>query len=165
MPPKKGFAQATKDRRNRIAQYRRSLFIEHEALVKEMRAEAERLTSGSVKTRTLRRIGHPFSRRRPMPGFPRLPINEQSGQLRRSIRLIPMTSSDGRRGWRLQYTSPHAIVLKRRGTKNMVARGFWTAMRRHYVAQAKKMEKRTGYAARLAGLKRKYARHALASVR
>lgn len=126
----------------RFARVQRSLLIEHAQLAAEMKDIAYDLTSGGISSATLRRLGHPFGRGRGRVSkgtarvtvrgsAPRLPINVQSGQLRRSWRLIRRRTGSVQ-VFQLQPTSPHAIVLRPGGTRKMVARGFWTRMRAEF---------------------------------
>jgi hypothetical protein len=96
------------------------------AAIKEMGKIAVELTSGTVSTRELRRMGHPFSRRRPQASVPKLPINKQSGNLQDAIRIVRRVRGDGEEIY-LQVNSPHAMVLAKGGTSRMVPRGFFEA--------------------------------------
>lgn len=99
-------------------------------------SDAKELSSGSVSTATLVKLGHPFGRGRvaqesTSTGRYRgtakarmrlLPINVQSGRLRRS-----MTSrSRGKQSFEtLSRTVPYArFILSESGTRKMVARGM-----------------------------------------
>jgi hypothetical protein len=131
--------------RRRAEKVRRSLAIAAQGMVNDMKQEALRLTSGTVSSDTLRAMGHPYARRRTQGrrrggqrgSLPRLPINVQTGTLRKSLRVFKRTSHRGI-SWQLQFTSPHAIVLSPGGTSTMVARGFWAAMKQHYNQKAKR---------------------------
>lgn len=122
--------------RARAAKVKRSLEIEHGSLVEQAKQDALKLTSGSVSTKQLRRMGHPFSRRRPQ-AFPRLPINKQTGELQRSLRVFRRFDARGLT-YQLQFTSPHAIVTRPYGTAVMVARGFWAELRKRHTQRAKR---------------------------
>lgn len=122
--------------RTRAAKVKRSLESEHGSLVEQAKQDAIKLTSGSVSTKQLRRMGHPFSRRRPQ-AFPRLPINRQSGQLQKSLRVFRRFDARGLT-YQLQFTSPHAVVLRPGGTAIMVARGFWAELRKRHTQRAKR---------------------------
>lgn len=96
------------------------------AAIREMGKIAVELTSGTVSTRQLRQLGHPFSRRRPNPSVPKLPINRQGkdGQaLQDAIRIVRRVRGDGE-GIYMVANHPHAVVLSKKGTVNMVPRGF-----------------------------------------
>jgi hypothetical protein len=93
------------------------------AAVKEMGKIAQEMTSGTISTRQLREMGHPFSRRRPQPSVAKLPINRQSGELSNAIRLVRRVRANGEEIF-LSVNSPHAVVLGKRGTQRMVPRGF-----------------------------------------
>jgi hypothetical protein len=61
-------------------------------------------------------------------GVPKLPINRQTGRLQQSLRITKV--SGGIQSYRLEFMAPHAkYVLAQRGTRKMVARGFWTAVK------------------------------------
>lgn len=127
----------------RFSRIERSIQIEHRRLAEEMLGVAIQQTSGQISSAELRRRGHPFGRgmgrrnlKRGLRGgvrgvAPKLPINAQTGALRRSWRLFRRTAAHGL-VYQLQPTHPHAIVLLPGGTKRMVARGFWTTMRQEF---------------------------------
>jgi hypothetical protein len=125
--------------RRRAAKVRRSLFVEHKAVVEAMQEEARRLTSGTVSSETLRAMGHPFARKATKGrrkgaqrgSLPRLPINRQTGDLQKSLRVFRRWQGNTV-AYQLQFTSPHSVVLTPGGTDRMVARGFWSAMKQHY---------------------------------
>ena len=108
----------------------------HRDVAQEGFRDARKLTGGGVKTRTLRKLGHPFGRRGGGKGrrrgrLPLLPINEQSGALRRRIRLVratggtqalKITTGRGRSNW----------VLAPAGTRKMVARGFFRQIKKRF---------------------------------
>jgi hypothetical protein len=89
--------------------------------------DAVELTGGMIKSRQLAAMGHPFARGRGNAGRMRgklrpLPINVQSGKLRRSMRS---------RGYKklgfevLSSQVPYArFILAEGGTRKMVARGL-----------------------------------------
>lgn len=134
----------------RAAKVRRSILIAQEENVADVKEEARRLTSGHVSSKTLANLGHPFGRgyagyERSKSGFLRryppkvaiapLPINTQSGELARSLRVF-RRSSGGTVAHQLQFTSPHAVVVRPGGTSRMIDRGFWQALRKKYNAIA-----------------------------
>ena len=131
--------------RQRARNVKRSLQIAAASMVEEQKQEAIRLTSGDVSSAQLRREGHPFGRSftgnrrrgRQRGTRARLPINKQSGELQKSLRVFRRISGEGVT-FQLQFTSPHAVVLSPGGTSKMVARGFWTALRKHYHQRAKR---------------------------
>jgi len=128
---------------NRAAKAKRSLLIGSAEVAAEMKQEAIRLTSGGVSSEQLRREGHPFGRsftgtRRQRGTRARLPINAQTHRLQRSLRVFRRLTTQGV-SWQLQFTAPYAqYILAPGGTKTMVARGFWAAIRKHYHAKAKR---------------------------
>lgn len=121
--------------RLRARRVQRSLQVTQAEVVAEIKQKARQLVSGTVSSRELARLGHPFARRSRTAGgrgrargsLARLPINVQSGQLRESLRVFRRARAGGT-AFQLQFTSPHAIVLLPGGTRQMVARGFWTAL-------------------------------------
>lgn len=123
---------------------RRSLQIGMEELVDKMRAQAVKLTSGTVTTAQLRAMDHPFARRHGRALIPTLPINLQTGRLQQSLRVMPRTVR-GDPMWQLQFTAPYSqFVLRPGGTTKMLARGFWSAMRRYYRDNVKRVIERGG---------------------
>ncbi len=134
----------------RFAVLNRSIRAQHRQMVESMAQDAQELTSGTVSTATLRALGHPFSRRLARSrggaskaisasGISRLPINQQTGRLKRSARIIPETTAHGQ-SFRFQFTAPHAkFVLAPGGTRRMVARGFWPEMRRRWRPKNRKL--------------------------
>lgn len=134
---------------------------EHEAMVDDVREDAFDLTSGNVSTKQLRRKGHPFARSRSLvrttgkggrrSPVPKLPINRQTGRLRRSLTVHKRY--DGPRGQVivLYFAAPHArFVLALGGTRRMVARGFWRElMKRSRMAQLRSRRRFRSKASRL----------------
>lgn len=112
--------------RQRLERGKRSIRNFPERLKPFVRKTVIDLTSGTVKTATLRRLGHPFSRRHPKPLIPALPINVQTGRLRKSVRIV----ATGKRPiYRVQFTVPYAkYVLALHGTQRMVPRRFWQTL-------------------------------------
>lgn len=126
----------------------RSLHIEHDELTEEMRAAALELVSGILVggQKELDLAGNPYGRRRGRifnkrrtrrraPGmrpYPLLPIHEQSGRLKRSLRII-RRKSQGVSSKYLWFTASYAkFILAVGGTDLMVDRGFWKELRRRY---------------------------------
>ena len=133
--------------------------------------------SGGISSKELRRRGHPFGRRKnrvttPMYGrgmvkqghrvhktkvttpTPLLPINRQKGTLAKSFRVIP-EQGIGLQSFRMQFTARHAkFILNPKGTKKMVGRGYWPAIRRYWTSRNKKLI----YQMRLRQLQIMYAR-------
>lgn len=89
--------------------------------------EAEALTSGAVPQSTLARL-HPFSKFRPNASLPKLPINRHGGGLDKSWSVL-RRSLGGRLFLFLRSKHPHAIVTRKGGTRTMVDRGFWQALK------------------------------------
>lgn len=115
--------------RARLADRARSVLITVESVVEKQRQHAIRLTSGTVSSERLRKLGHPYARRHGRARLPLLPIHKQTGQLQRSLRVFRRAKYE----WRLQFTAAHSKhVLRPGGTEKMLARGFWARMNRHY---------------------------------
>jgi len=93
------------------------------AAEKEMGEIAIELTSGTISTEELRRLDHPFSRRRPNARIPKLPINKQTGALQDALRIVRQVKGNSVQLF-LRVNHPHAIVLNKDGTSRMVPRGF-----------------------------------------
>ncbi len=113
----------------------------HGIMVRDTFDDAQRYTSGGVRTSELRRLGHPFGRGRAAGtagrgGLKRgskgktkiasLPINYQSGRLRRSWSLKLTKGSGGAQTYILGNNAPYAkYILNPSGTRKMVGRGLW----------------------------------------
>lgn len=108
--------------RQRMRKVKRSVLVAHEKAVQEIKAEAVRLTSGTAKP-----SGQFARNRRNRRGvLPLLPINLQTGRLQRSLRVFKRGEA-----WQLQFTARHsAFVLRPGGTRLMVDRKFWQALRK-----------------------------------
>lgn len=153
----------------------RAIRVEHKKLVHTVADRMVDMASGRISTKELARRGHPFGRKkgritmtvksaatanqrfrahktRPVVPTPLMPINRQSGELIRSLRIIP-EHGGAQQSYRVQFTSPHAVVLSPGGTKNMVARGYWPAVKRVQKSENAK----TVYQMRLLALKLMYA--------
>ena len=145
----------------RLEVLRRSMRARHRTLVEEMAEEATKLTGGSITSAQLRAMGHPFARRRKksLRALRKLPINVQSGRLQRSMRIISEKTAGKVQSYRLQFTSRSSIVLRKKGTKFMVARGFWTAMNHAYKRKRAALLRRNDYESSLQALRAKYARN------
>lgn len=138
----------TTSRTSRKINLRRGISGMEKRTAEKARERALLLTSGTVSSATLAEMGHPFGRN-PAKGrrkgsmrgnLPRLPINRQTGALQKSLRIIPTPS-----GWRLQFTAPHSpFILAPGGTRKMVARGFWSALR-SYMAPSLRRELKNLY--------------------
>ena len=126
----------------RFGRVDRSMAKNHERLAMLGREDLEELTEGTISSRTLRQLGHPFARSaagarraltpkrsRAMGRFvkkgtiPLRPINVQSGDLRRSVFL----SRPSRNVYDVGATTPYSkYVLHPAGTRRMVGRGVMT---------------------------------------
>lgn len=116
-------------------------------------ADMIELTSGTVSTAELRRLGHPFARgasvgapsrlqrgaRAPVARMRTLPINRQSGRLQKSLgkRKVggkgPLTRSFD--VGTVKGAGRSIYVLMPAGTRRMVARGFWREVHRRLKAR------------------------------
>lgn len=125
--------QATFTRKRKRINLARSLSVQTAQVAQQAKAIAIELTSGSVSTAQLQAMGHPFARRnrqrKARVSLPKLPINVQSGALQKSLRVFSARTG-GETAFRVQFTSPHAVVLTPGGTAQMVSRGFWPEMRK-----------------------------------
>lgn len=119
---------------NRFNRVLGELVIEHEKMTQVMKSEAIGLTSGTVKTSTLRKLGHPFGRRasgRKRGRLPVLPINAQTGRLRAGFTRVKVLGSGGKIHYDLSNKAPYAkYILSLGGTTKMVSRGFWRELRK-----------------------------------
>lgn len=119
---------------NRFNRVLGELVIEHEKMTQVMKSEAIGLTSGTVKTKTLRKLGHPFGRRasgRKRGRLPVLPINAQTGRLRAGFTRVKVLGSGGKIHYDLSNKAPYAkYILSLGGTTKMVSRGFWRELRK-----------------------------------
>jgi hypothetical protein len=82
---------------------------------------AERLSSGQVSTRQLRRAGHPYARRHGTPLLNPAIINDQGGPFARSWLLRDPQSENGEETTAIVNTDPVGDYLAS-GTKVMFAR-------------------------------------------
>lgn len=133
----------------------------HEEMVKAGVGDHLRLTSGRVSTAQLRMMGHPFGRgaaggRGMVKGnlanvrskgrtwrtgqvsargvIAPLPINKQTGGLRRSLKVSGPSGSE--RKYSVGFTAPYAaLVLAPAGTKKMIDRGFYQEVRKSNMAR------------------------------
>lgn len=110
-----------------------------DAVGKDVLTEAKAKMSGNIKTATLKKAGHPFGHKRGRKwsqnrrvrlsaggAFPKLPINEQKGTLKRSTRLHRT-----RFGGKVSSSADYAkFILAKDGTRKMVARGYDQHMQR-----------------------------------
>lgn len=110
----------------------RSLRIEWEHMVDDMRSDAVVEASGPYTERELRRMDHPYARRHGKAKLPLLPININTGRLLRSMRVMRRKTVTGT-VWQLQFMAPHGkFVLAPDGTKYMLPRGYWIKMQQRY---------------------------------
>ena len=93
------------------------------------------LLTGSTKTKQLRKEGHPFAKsafragknsKKKRVSRPQLPINEQTGRLRRGL-FLQETLLIGMQSISIGSAAPYAkFILDPRGTKKMIGRGVMT---------------------------------------
>lgn len=89
---------------------------------------ARQLSSGPLTTAHLRRMGHPYAKRRPNPAIDAAIINVQTGRFRDAWRIIgPRKTSAGLRT-RLVNDSPYAGFLAS-GTATMIERPIEARLR------------------------------------
>lgn len=116
-------------RRAQIARFKnaqRSAKLAHDKAARELvENKAKALLSGTVPESTIKKL-HPWARRHGAAMLPKLPVNQHTGRLKNSVRLVPYAN-----GWRLIITAAYApFVLAIGGTKRMMARGFWTELKK-----------------------------------
>jgi hypothetical protein len=113
-----------------VAEVRREV----DGIGRDMQAEAVRLSSGPYSLKQLRRMGHPYSRRRPNPGaiggdFAR--INVQTGVFRKSWSMR-VSRAFGSTYITMWNRAPHKIFLPPRaglqGRSKMVVRAVYAAI-------------------------------------
>lgn len=143
-----GALAASQARRYRLTW--QSWQIGHRRMAEMLYGDFQDMTSGRVSTRTLRKLGHPFSRSKAKRfkggvkarvaslGVPRMPINRQTGRLQRSLKMTRVPG--GIQSYRLEFLAPHAkYVLAQQGTRKMVARGFWTEARKKWQSRNRRL--------------------------
>lgn len=122
----------------RFDRVRRSVQSQHEQGIEDVRTEAIRLVSGGISSAELADMGHPYAINhggkayRGKDAISRvtvnpLPINVQTGQLRASLRIFRRQSGT-ETYFQLQFTSPHARVLRPGGMMHMTDRRFWETL-------------------------------------
>jgi hypothetical protein len=140
--------------RERTERLYRSILAASEESARIAREEAEKLTSGTTSTRELTQAGHPFARARGanrfggrgrgtvslMRSYPLVPINEQSGRLRRSWRIFRRRDPEkGSVAFQLQNIAPESkYVLAPGGTARMIDRGFWNELNRRVLPKIRR---------------------------
>jgi hypothetical protein len=128
----------------------RSMREMHKVIVAEGRNDALELTSGNVKTRELIKMGHPFARRivifqngkkfagRQRGTLPVLPINVQTGVLRRSLSIKTLWRNIRGESYGMFFGAPYAkYILAKSGTSKMVARLFQAEIKKRWMARKK----------------------------
>lgn len=118
---------------------RRTLEEQTEVAAKKLTKALRELMSGRLKLRTLRRMKHPYARRFGLRGVaPLLPINVQSGRLRRSLTTVTMKDVHGITV-EASVSTPYAeFVLS--GTSKMLARPLRKEAEKRVKAIAKTFE-------------------------
>lgn len=125
--------------RHKEQQLRKIRFnFEHEfgKIAEAYHEDAIKFTGGGINSKQLAKMGHPYGRgtssKTSAPGglkrrgkAPNVPINMQSGRLRRSW-YMKVRSSGGRKVWTIGNSARHArYILSPWGTKKMVGREIW----------------------------------------
>ena len=112
------------------------MISEHEQMIRDMESDAKELVSGKVSKSTLRRLGHPFGKTaggRKRGKLPLLPINVQTGRLKRSLERRKISSHSSDRVYDIGFDAPYAkYVLAIGGTKRMVSRGYWREVKKRW---------------------------------
>lgn len=125
-------------KRKQLAGIRFNQRVEFEKIARASLTDGIELTGGHVSSRQLRRMGHPFGRgvsasastrgglkRGSRTRIANLPINIQSGQLRRGWHLSNRSVGTTQR-YVLGNRARHArYILSPSGTRRMVGRGIW----------------------------------------
>jgi hypothetical protein len=151
--------KAQKERFDRI---QKDMLAMHKELADAGLGDMQELTSGTVSSATLARLGHPFGRgedsSKSTPkgrfrgaskakfskfGFkgqvPLLPINVQSGRLKAALRSRKVSRPGAIQAF--ENGAPgvpyEKYILSPTGTRRMVARGFWTEVTRRWKARNK----------------------------
>lgn len=133
--------------RRRFGRVHRSMELNHLRMAVLGKEDLEELTEGSVKSATLRRMGHPFARnadyramnlhggaRRPLTAkgravlgrkgsLPLRPLNIQTGRLHRSVFMRSTSKTEHEVGASTPYAK---YILNPLGTRKMVGRGVMT---------------------------------------
>lgn len=132
------FYNAYKAKLEKVSHDAKSL---HERIAREALKDAYELTSGTVPTKTLARMNHPFgrgfgSKRGTRGRLPALPVNVQSGRLRWAIYMEKRGNT-----YAIGFRGPDyaKYVLSRTGTKNMLTRPVWSEIEKRFKARRKAM--------------------------
>jgi len=141
-----GLAGFGKAMEKRFAQVGITAEAVHRVLWEGGEEDHQAYTSGTISTRQLRSMGHPFARegkaaRNAIQGKRRgsvqrtikkgrrvngLPINKPTGRLQRSFESIQTNDRD--KTVKMFFKAPYAkYVLSPTGTSKMIARGFYTS--------------------------------------
>jgi hypothetical protein len=120
--------------------------LRHKDIAQASRTDAMDITAGTTKTWQLREENHPYSRAisnaRGSRGLRRgLPINEQSGALRRAIRFRKIVAVSNIPRYELYVKRiKSAWVLNPSGTRKMIGRGFWKEIKKRWFARNKALK-------------------------
>ncbi len=99
-----------------------------ESVAQDARAEFVRRSEGTLSLADLRRMGHPFARRRPMPALAdRATINDQGGGFKDAWEVDPVVVTGERISVKVVNRHPHAQWMH--GTTRMVRRPIVAAVR------------------------------------
>ncbi len=107
----------------------------HREMARQAYADHQELLSGTTKTAQLRKDGNPFAKS-PFKGGrrsgqkrvarPQLPINEQTGRLKRGL-FLQESLFIGQQSIAIGSVAPYAkYILDPRGTRKMIGRGLMT---------------------------------------
>lgn len=136
---------------------------EHKSMSNDMVDVAKKLTSGKIKTKRLRELGHPFSRRKfsflqkekkaslkkrrlGLANVPLLPINRQTGVLQKSLAHRAIYYPDSLNAEQISFNAPYAkFILSARGTRKMIARGYPQAFKKLFKKRESIMKQRFRY--------------------
>ena len=132
----------------------------------QLSGDVDQLLSGKHPRQELKRLGYPYGREATLGNrrgpqrrallyqrghkqpvdrgyLPRLPINEQTGALKRAAEITAKRTETGYE-IRLRFRQVKSLpVLNPRGLPNMVARGFWREINRRMLYRKQGIIKRT----------------------
>lgn len=126
--PRMTARQASAFYRALAAHQRAELVTALEETAKEARQELVDKSSGTLSLETLRRMGHPFARRKPQPALadPTV-INDQGGGFREAWEALPVETSET--GATVRIVNRHEDAQWMQGTARMIPRRIVAAVR------------------------------------
>lgn len=119
---------------DRATRMDRMIRVQEERVKTLLKKTAVRLTSGNYPQLLIKTL-HPYARRHGAPLAPLMPINVDTGRLRKGWRFRKKTRKNARGGTLYNIARYTRYILARQGTKKMFARGFWDALKREYRQQ------------------------------